>query len=78
LNNTLKKKTTLVLDEFPYLLKNSPEFPSVLQKIIDQQLHNKFNIILCGSSQQMMYGISLDKASPLYGHNTPVGESGNP
>ena len=67
LNHVLKKKTTLVLDEFPYLVKNSPELPSVIQKIVDNKINEKYNLILCGSSQQMMYNIMLDSASPLYG-----------
>jgi len=32
LNNTLKGKTTVCLDEFPYLIKNSPELPSVYKQ----------------------------------------------
>jgi AAA+ ATPase superfamily predicted ATPase len=66
-NQVLNKKTTLVLDEFPYLVKNSPELPSVIQKITDNKMNDKYNLILCGSSQQMMYSITLDSSSPLYG-----------
>lgn len=66
-NHALKKRTTLVLDEFPYLVKNSPELPSVIQKIVDNKINKKFHLVLCGSSQQMMYGITLDSTSPLYG-----------
>ena len=72
LENTLKIKTTICLDEFPYLVKTSPELPSVLQNIVDQRLHNMFNIILCGSSQQMMHSMTLDSASPLYGRSDEV------
>lgn len=67
LNNTLKQRTIVCIDEFPYLVKNSPELPSVLQKIIDNKAHNNFHLILCGSSQQMMYSMVLEKTSPLYG-----------
>ena len=72
LNNTLKNSITICLDEFPYLVKNSPELPSVLQNIVDKRLHNMFNIILCGSSQQMMHSMTLDSASPLYGRSDEV------
>ena len=72
LENTLKIKTTICLDEFPYLVKTSPELPSVLQNIVDQKLHNMFNIILCGSSQQMMHSMTLDSASPLYGRSDEI------
>ena len=67
LNNTLKERTIVCIDEFPYLVKNSPELPSVLQKIIDNRGHGNFHLILCGSSQQMMYSMVLEKTSPLYG-----------
>ena len=72
LNNTLKNKTTLCLDEFPYLVKNSPELPSLIQNIVDKKLHENFNIVLCGSSQQMMHSLTLDSASPLYGRSDEV------
>jgi hypothetical protein len=72
LNFALKARTTLCLDEFPYLVKNNPELPSIIQKIIDEQGHDNYNLILCGSSQQMMYGLALDSASPLYGRSDEI------
>lgn len=66
LNYRTDRRFTLCLDEFPYLVEQSPELPSVLQKLIDgKQL--KYNLILCGSSQNMMYGLFFDSAAPLYG-----------
>ncbi len=67
LQNTLNQKITICLDEFPYLVKNSPELPSLLQNIIDNNINDKFNLILCGSSQQMMQSMTLNSSSPLYG-----------
>ncbi|MCD4696967.1 MAG: ATP-binding protein [Bacteroidales bacterium] len=67
LNTALKRPTALCIDEFPYLVKNSPELPSILQKIIDENTHSNYHLILCGSSQQMMNSMVLDSASPLYG-----------
>jgi len=67
LKNTLNKKITICIDEFPYLVKNSPELPSLLQNIIDNNINDKYNLILCGSSQQMMQSITLNSSSPLYG-----------
>jgi uncharacterized protein len=67
LNNALKNRITVCIDEFPYLVKNSPELPSVLQNIHDDGFHSNFNIILCGSSQMMMHGLMLDTSAPLYG-----------
>lgn len=56
----------MCLDEFPYLVEQSAELPSVLQKLVDEK-QLKYNIVLCGSSQNMMYGLCLDSTSPLYG-----------
>lgn len=72
LNNSMTQKTVLCIDEFPYLVKNAPELPSVLQKIIDNNKISKLKIILCGSSQQMMQGIALEALSPLYGRSNEV------
>ena len=66
LNVRITEKITLCLDEFPYMVKKSPELPSILQKILDTK-SLKFNIILCGSSQSMMQGLVLDSKEPLYG-----------
>ena len=67
LKNTLNQKITICIDEFPYLVKNSPELPSVLQNIIDNNINDKYSLILCGSSQQMMQSMILNSTSPLYG-----------
>jgi AAA+ ATPase superfamily predicted ATPase len=67
LNNALRSHITLCIDEFPYLVKNSPELPSILQNIHDDRAHSNFTIILCGSSQMMMHGLVLDNSAPLYG-----------
>jgi AAA+ ATPase superfamily predicted ATPase len=66
LNLRTTEKFTLCLDEFPYMIKTSPELPSIVQKLIDTKTV-KFNIILCGSSQTMMQGLVLDAKEPLYG-----------
>jgi AAA+ ATPase superfamily predicted ATPase len=67
LNVRLQSKITLCLDEFPYLVKNSPELPSVLQKMLDDKHLLKFNLLICGSSQQLMHGLVMDSAAPLFG-----------
>lgn len=65
-NYRTNERFSLCIDEFPYLVEQSHELPSVLQKLIDtKQL--KYNIVLCGSSQNMMYGLFLDSKAPLYG-----------
>ena len=65
-NYRADKRFTLCLDEFPYLADQSPELPSVLQKLIDEK-QLKYNLVLCGSSQTTMYGLFLDATAPLYG-----------
>lgn len=66
LNYRTDKRFTLCIDEFSYLVEQSPELPSVLQKLIDEKIL-KYNLVLCGSSQHMMYGLFLDSTAPLYG-----------
>ncbi len=66
LNYRADKRFTLCLDEFPYLVEQSSELPSVLQKLVDEK-QLKYNLVLCGSSQNMMYGLFLDSTAPLYG-----------
>lgn len=56
----------LCLDEFPYLVQSAPELPSLLQRYIDLP-GSQIKWILCGSSQRMMQGLTLDRTAPLYG-----------
>lgn len=65
-NYRTDRRFTMCLDEFPYLVEQSPELPSVLQKLVDEK-QLKYNLLLCGSSQNMMYGLFLDSTAPLYG-----------
>ena len=65
-NYRTDKRFTLCLDEFPYLVEQSSELQSVLQKLVDEK-QLKYNLVLCGSSQNMMYGLFLDSTAPLYG-----------
>ena len=65
-NYRCAKGTTLCLDEFPYLVKSCETLPSILQKLLDEKSLN-YNLVICGSSQQMIFDIALDEKSPLYG-----------
>ena len=49
------------------MVKSAPSLTSTIQKIIDNKINPKFNLIICGSSQQMMQGFVFDKAEPLFG-----------
>lgn len=66
LNRQIEKRITVCLDEFPFLVKSCPSLPSILQKLIDEKTL-KFDLIICGSSQQLMQGYVLDGREPLYG-----------
>lgn len=66
LNYRAENKFTLCLDEFPYLVEQTPELPSILQKLLDEKML-KYNLVVCGSSQSMMSGLVLDSTAPLYG-----------
>ena len=64
-NYRTDKRFTLCLDEFPYLVEQSSELPSVLQKLVDEK-QLKYNLVLCGSSQNMMYGLLSDENNSLW------------
>ena len=66
MNNQLDGRITVCWDEFPYMVKSCPSLPSILQKLLNLHCF-KFDLILCGSSQQLMYNCVFDKKSPLYG-----------
>lgn len=59
--------SVLVLDEFPYLVRNAPELPSILQRTVDSLGDSGKKIVICGSSQRMMQRLVLDSSEPLYG-----------
>jgi uncharacterized protein len=59
--------STLILDEFPYLVKTQASLPSLLQKFIDHKRPQNLRIFLLGSSQSMMHDLVLESHAPLYG-----------
>ena len=64
-------KPVIVIDEFQYLGKADPAFPSIFQRIWDEFLKNKaIMVILCGSLISMMESQTLSYSSPLYGRRT--------
>ena len=72
IHQRIKKGTTLFIDEFPYLVKNSSELTSILQKLIDEKEKLNFHLVLSGSSQQMMQKMVIDHHSPLYGRANEI------
>lgn len=70
-NNGTKK--LLIIDEFPYMVKNNKEIPSVLQNLWDNVLKDEnVMIILCGSSMSFMEKEILAEKNPLYGRATGI------
>lgn len=64
-------KPIIVIDEFQYIGKSNSAFPSVFQRIWEEQLKNhSVMVILCGSLISMMESQTLDYSSPLYGRRT--------
>ena len=66
-----EEKKVLVIDEFPYLVKTNPAFPSILQNAWDEILKDSnVMLILSGSLIGMMQKHTLSYDSPLYGRRT--------
>lgn len=65
------EKKIIVIDEFQYLGKSNPAFPSVFQRIWEEQLKSQnVMVVLCGSLISMMCSQTLAYDSPLYGRRT--------
>jgi hypothetical protein len=57
----------LILDEFPYLVEQTPELPSILQAWWDRDAaHAPLFVILCGSQLSAMAALGSESA-PLFG-----------
>lgn len=66
-------KKLLVIDEFPYMVKNNPSIPSILQNLWDEKLKDEnVMIILCGSAMSFMEKEILGSKNPLYGRATGI------
>jgi AAA+ ATPase superfamily predicted ATPase len=65
------EKKVIIIDEFQYLGKGNPAFPSVFQKAWDTVLKDaNIMVILCGTLITMMESQTLSYNSPLYGRRT--------
>ena len=64
--NVSNQRLVLVLDEFQYLGKINPAFPSIFQRIWDTFLREEnIMVILCGSLINMMEAQALNYSSPF-------------
>jgi len=70
-DTSFDSKPVIVIDEFQYIGKSNPAFPSIFQRIFEETLKNKpVMVILCGSLISMMESQTLSYNSPLYGRRT--------
>jgi AAA+ ATPase superfamily predicted ATPase len=63
------RPTVAVIDEFPFLAKASPSFPSIIQRALDptaQRANTPVRLLLCGSALSFM-GRLLSGSAPLRG-----------
>lgn len=66
-------KKLLVIDEFPYMVRNNSSVPSILQNLWDSRLKNEdVMIILCGSAMSFIEKEVLAEKNPLYGRATGI------
>ena len=62
------KKTVLIIDEYPYLVKSAPHISSILQHFIDHDMKKMdLFLILCGSSIRTMTDEIDGHDKPLFG-----------
>jgi AAA+ ATPase superfamily predicted ATPase len=72
LNLRLQKRISICIDEFPYLVKSDSELPATISEALNNKWNKRFNLIICGSSRQLMEGLVSDTSSPLYGKANEV------
>lgn len=62
------ERVIVVIDEFPYMVKENKSIPSILQNLWDSKIsQSNLMIVLSGSSISFMEDEILSAASPLYG-----------
>jgi AAA+ ATPase superfamily predicted ATPase len=72
LNLNLPRRVNVFIDDFQYLLKSAPDLPEIIRKMLDNKVNKRFNLIVSGSSQQLLNGLVSDSSSPLYGRVNEV------
>lgn len=70
-------KRLLVIDEFPYMCRENPSIPSILQNLWDEILKDSnIMLILCGSAMSFIEKEVLADKNPLYGRATGIYKMG--
>ncbi len=66
-----EENAIVVIDEFPFLIKEDDSLPSRLQRVWDVELQDtEMTLILVGSSISVMEDKVLSGSAPLYGRRT--------
>lgn len=64
----VEQDAIVLIDEFPYLVEQTPALPSILQRVWDHTAsETETTVVLTGSAIGMMYEYALDGSGPLYG-----------
>lgn len=67
------QKKLVVIDEFPYMCRNNPGIPSILQNLWDEVLKDSdVMIVLCGSAMSFTEKDLLAEKNPIYGRATDI------
>lgn len=65
-----KRRMGVIIDEFPYLVEQTPELPSLIQRWWDRAgSHSRIMLVLAGSHQTQMEQL-VNPRAPLYGRAT--------
>ena len=67
---SMNERYLLIIDEYPNLIRKSPEINDILQEFLDEMGESKLFLILCGSSVGIMHHEVLGYKSPIYGRRT--------
>lgn len=71
LTDKARDRVVVAIDEFPYLVREDPALPSVIQDHWDGKLRDsRIVLILSGSSISMMEELTMQHTSPLFGRRT--------
>lgn len=71
IGSKVTERTTIIIDEFPYIIEENPSVKSILQHVIDHSWKNKnIFLILCGSSVSIMETDVMGRKSPLHDRQT--------
>lgn len=61
-----------IIDEFPYMVQNNPEIPSILQKVLDQEHEGDRLLVVTGSAMTYMEKEILGGKKALFGRSDQI------